>query len=71
MRHPIEISLVKAAHGLGITYQAAHNLLLCNKLRGRQVNGRWVVTLDSVQSIQREMDSEASNLPEETEQAKP
>ncbi len=50
-----EISLVRAAHLLHVSWAVAYRMLLEGELEGRQGdNGRWYVTRDSLQRISRE-----------------
>ncbi len=47
------IPLVEAAHKLGISWNRAWRLLLQGDLKGFKVNGRWVVTRESLQASQQ------------------
>ena len=50
-----EMTLMAAAHALGISYERARRRLLTGQLKGRQdEDGRWVVARTSVEQTRRE-----------------
>jgi hypothetical protein len=48
------MGLAEAAAQLRIPYQDAHRLVLTGRLAGVKAGGRWAVTRQSVEDLQRE-----------------
>ena len=56
----MEIRLMQAAAELQLPYHSTLRLVLTGKLKGGQVDGRWYVDMQSVESVKRERAAAAS-----------
>lgn len=57
-----EVSITEAAHRLSFTWRRTWDAVLSGRLRGRKVNGRWLVDSGDVDRFVRER--EAANASE-------
>jgi len=56
--HANELTLPQTCQRLGMRWPRVYNLLLSGALKGRQVGGRWLVEVESIEQFERQRGAE-------------